>query len=1346
MKIRIVKILVALLVAFSICGSTVFAVVNYIKGSKFQAFNTNRDLKNNQVLFPDSEITSDSEGNKEEDNSSWENDDKNDNETKVGNDSDYLFKNVKKSTPSKNVAVDDKSVAKPDGLTPDEVYNIVKDPKKAQVVLPNNNNKNENKNNGGNGNGKGNNNGGNGNGENGTGHIPSGPSDSNLNVDNNKKDDNKNNNGSHASSAKDPESQKNNPSNDNTLPSDNYNESITPATPSEDDGSNQSVVIEKPYFDGKTYIYYGQSIDKLTVFNSLETYVHGADGVSYLWGTNDYNVYIKINSVSFDNGKSWIEDFPVTVPEKVTDGTMLISVSYRFSKKGKWIEKKVSYEIEDSRILVLNSVIKNENEVIDTSSIINYDPFQQYLKKGSMVNLFRYQFDFLGYGKITKLFPGWTEDGKLVPWFYTVDTGRHILEPSELVDLDSSYTVQIALQWMSEDYDVGYEYSNLCYLQTLTDFDDKSVVRSNKAKHSSKLSIPKYIQAVDIDTNKDIIVDYLDVPDTVLYINTVGSGLKVYEGYNVNSNNIRYCSVNDLLMNNKKTEILGIPLKIKSIDVGKEITKVNIPGDNALTKISLKADSLENMPTINFDNLSNNCVLEVKNSLWENFLIENKNAISEHNLFVSSASKPEVSYTIANNMIISNGGAVHSVFDNGSATLYLPDGATSIESGAVDGNENATSLVMPSNGNVVDFDKNSLKGSTIKTVICYSDKQFNSALKNVPDDVSVAIVTTSKEGYEYCRIIQDDIESCVLFSATKDIIEFDGTVTDKEGNKLDLTEIGAGAFSKCSKLRWVTLPESVYEIDEKAFYGCNSLEGILINTTYSITIGNKAFDNCSSLRFIASNALYGILKDDYDFRLSDNYSVWNQYLFAPTGALGYSANWLNFTEESDIVKYEIIDVGDNGKVLYGVNSTDSAWIALRSGKIFDSNVVLPESTYAFWNFAMADTVSDSGIYKIDFSNFWSLAFYDGAFEGSQLGGEVNLPQMNYLSRDIFVNCVNIEKVSFVYLSNYVDLYQGTFTGCDNLTSIEIGNFTPPVLVVDYNTPFQFNYSWTREEECQKLKIIVPEGSEQDYIKNWRYSYAGFGGEAEKTPYTQMWNYYRAAHIDYENEIYPTVDEVDGYVEENLLTAENLLRSIFGLEQVDYPTNLYHYTVSSDNYITLRKAPKDVTYAFIFADDIGLYSGWSVDYIASGCFSQCKNLEFVSLPNNLLGISAGAFDGVESEKITIISFGDTPPELMDFEIGTPFDFGIDYNKISFSILGEPELFIKSWIFSMAGYENMAQMRTLVTNELHEKYGEDATNEMIEKEIENRLFIAENKIRTMLDGVDTIDDPEDMVGLD
>ena len=61
-----------------------------------------------------------------------------------------------------------------------------------------------------------------------------------------------------------------------------------------------------------------------------------------------------------------------------------------------------------------------------------------------------------------------------------------------------------------------------------------------------------------------------------------------------------------------------------------------------------------------------------------------------------------------------------------------------------------------------------------------------------------------------------------------------------------VTSIGIGAFYDCVSLTSVTIPDGVTSIGEQAFYGCSSLTSITIPNSVT-SIGEEAFFGCSSL-------------------------------------------------------------------------------------------------------------------------------------------------------------------------------------------------------------------------------------------------------------------------------------------------------------------------------------------------------------------------------------------------------------------------------------------------------------------------------------------------------------------
>ncbi len=58
-----------------------------------------------------------------------------------------------------------------------------------------------------------------------------------------------------------------------------------------------------------------------------------------------------------------------------------------------------------------------------------------------------------------------------------------------------------------------------------------------------------------------------------------------------------------------------------------------------------------------------------------------------------------------------------------------------------------------------------------------------------------------------------------------------------------------GAFSDCTGLTWVAIPDGVTRLEAGTFYGCTSLTSVVIPNTVT-SIGGGAFTGCTSLRSV----------------------------------------------------------------------------------------------------------------------------------------------------------------------------------------------------------------------------------------------------------------------------------------------------------------------------------------------------------------------------------------------------------------------------------------------------------------------------------------------------------------
>jgi uncharacterized protein YjdB len=203
-----------------------------------------------------------------------------------------------------------------------------------------------------------------------------------------------------------------------------------------------------------------------------------------------------------------------------------------------------------------------------------------------------------------------------------------------------------------------------------------------------------------------------------------------------------------------------------------------------------------------------------------------------------------------------------------------------------------------------------------------------------------------------------------------------------------ITEIGIGAFSRCTGLTEVTIPNSVTEIGSSAFSGCTGLTEVTIPNSVT-SIGSYAFDGCNGLK------KFTIEDGDNSLVIGDSYR---------------KALWSNPVIETLYIGRNIIFVTD--------------------------------LSYDFGPFA-----SNSHLISVTFGNKVT-EIHDYAFYGCTGLTEVTIPNsVTKIGDDAFYGCTGLTEVTIPNSVTKIGSY--AFYDCTGLKGIESQAVTPPT--IQWNT-------------------------------------------------------------------------------------------------------------------------------------------------------------------------------------------------------------------------------------------------------------------------------------------------------
>ena len=374
-----------------------------------------------------------------------------------------------------------------------------------------------------------------------------------------------------------------------------------------------------------------------------------------------------------------------------------------------------------------------------------------------------------------------------------------------------------------------------------------------------------------------------------------------------------------------------------------------------------------------------------------------------------------------------------------------------------------------------------------------------------------------------------------------------------------VTSIGDYAFSDCSRLTSITIPNSVTSIGNNAFSGCSSLTSITIPNSVT-SIGNYAFNGCRSLTSI---------------------TIPNSVTSIGSSAFSGCSNIAEI-HISDIAKWCDIDFkGSASNPLYNKN----ACLYVSGNKI--TELVIPEGVdsiknYAFYNYAQLTSITIPN----SVTSIGEWAFYYCSSLTS-----ITIPNsVTSIGNYAFSGCTSLTSIT---IPNSVTSIGGrAFSSCSSLISITIPNSVTSI------GDEAFLY-------CSRLTSIT--------IPN---SVTSIGNSA----------FYACSSL--------TSIEIPNSVTSIGDDAFYWCSSLTSIEIPNSVTSIGDYAFSRCSSLTSIEIPNSVTsigsYAFYYCSSLtSVTIGNSVTSIGDYAFSRCYFLISIEIPNSVTSIGEYAFYYCES---------------------------------------------------------------------------------------------------------------------